>query len=94
MSKTSTLKRTSMSLDAETLENLEKLANIWNTSKSEVVRRSIRKAKEQETATTTQLTPIEALRRLRGGDGISPAQAQFLRDEITAERQAKIHWWE
>ncbi len=88
MSKTSTLKRTSMSLDAETLENLEKLANIWNTSKSEVVRRTVRKAKQQEEEGTSRARAIEALEWFQN-NGIGKEAADRMREEIRLGRQSK-----
>ena len=50
MSAYTTLKRTSMSLDVETLDNLAILAEKWGTSKSEVIRRVVRKSREEEAA--------------------------------------------
>jgi len=93
MSQASTLKRTSMSLDQETLGSLESLATKWNTSKSEVIRRAVRKVKEDEAMKTCRMTPVEALRWLRK-NGISREAAEAWKDDIRLEREAKPNWWD
>ena len=89
-----TLKRTSMSLDLETLDSLVLLAEKWGTSKSEVVRRAVRKAKETEALKTARMTPVEALEWIRAGNGLSEEEAKYFTDEVAAERNAKVYWWE
>ena len=93
MSQTSTLKRTSMSLDQETLGALESLATKWNTSKSEVIRRAVRKVKEDEAMKASRMTPIQAMEWLQE-NGITQEQADTMKDEIRLERLAKKYWWE
>ena len=93
MSQTSTLKRTSMSLDQETLGALELLATKWNTSKSEVIRRAVRKTSEEEAAKSPRMTPIEALRWLRK-NGISREATEAWKDDIRLEREARPNWWD
>jgi hypothetical protein len=90
----STLKRTSMSLDTETLDNLAWLAVKWDTSKSEVIRRVVRKARESEAMKTARMTPVEALEWIRAGNGLNEEEAKHLTDEVAAERNAKVYWWE
>jgi len=90
----STLKRTSMSLDTETLDTLALLAARWDTSKSEVVRRAVRKAKEGEALKTARMTPVEALEWIRAGNGLNEEEAKYLTEEVAAERNAKVYWWE
>lgn len=93
MSQTSTLKRTSMSLDQETLGSLESLATKWNTSKSEVIRRAVRKVKEDEAMKASRMTPIQAMEWLQE-NGITQEQADTMKEEIRHERLAKKYWWE
>ncbi len=93
MSQTSTLKRTSMSLDQETLGALELLAKKWNTSKSEVIRRAVRKFKEDEAMKASRMTPIQAMEWLQE-NGITQEQADNMKEEIRLERLAKKYWWE
>lgn len=93
MSSTGTLKRTSMSLDQETIGALESLASKWNTSKSEVIRRAVRKAKEDEAMEAARMTPIQAMEWLQE-NGISQEQANTMREEIRLEREARKYWWE
>ena len=93
MSHIGTLKRTSMSLDQETLGALELLATKWNTSKSEVIRRAVRKTSEEEAAKSPRMTPIEALRWLRK-NGISREATEAWKDDIRLERKARPNWWD
>ncbi len=93
MSAYTTLKRTSMSLDVETLDNLAILAEKWGTSKSEVIRRVVRKSREEEAAKPPRMTPVEALLWLRK-NGISREKADAWKKDIRLEREAKRHWWD
>lgn len=93
MRSSTTLKRTSMSLDAETLEHLAALAIKWDTSKSDVIRRVVRKTSEEEAAKSPRMKPVEALRWLRK-NGISREAAEAWKDEIRLEREAKPNWWD
>lgn len=94
MKYTSTLKRTSMSLDQQTLDSIESLATKWQTSKSEVIRRVVKKAKSDEIIRSVKMTPVEALEAIRAGAGLNEEDAKFLIDEVAAERAAKKYWWE
>ena len=87
------MKRTSMSLDQETLGALELLATKWNTSKSDVIRRVVRKAKEDEAMKTAKMTQVEALLWLRE-NGISREEGEAWKEEIRLEREAKRYWWD
>ena len=89
----STLKRTSMSLDQQTLDSIELLASEWETSKSEVIRRAVRKLKEDEAMKTACMTPVQAMEWLQE-NGITQEQADTFREEIRLEREAKKYWWE
>lgn len=88
------MKRTSMSLDSETLDSLSSLADKWNTSKSEVIRRAVRNAKEGEALATARMTPVEALEWIRAGNGLNEEEADRFTKEVAAERNAKVYWWE
>lgn len=93
MKSSSTLRRTSMSLDPETLDHLAALAIKWDTSKSEVIRRVVRKTSEEEAAKSPRTTPVEALRWLRK-NGISREAAEAWKEDIRLEREAKPNWWD
>ncbi|MEP2777612.1 MAG: ribbon-helix-helix protein, CopG family [Luteolibacter sp.] len=93
MSYSPKLKRTSMSLDPGTLENLAELASRWGVSKSEVIRRAVRKTKADSDADLSKPSPLEALRWLRE-NGVSAEQADFIREEVEKERNSTQYWWE
>jgi Arc/MetJ-type ribon-helix-helix transcriptional regulator len=93
MKYTSNLKRTSMSLDTDTLDSIESLATKWQTSKSEVIRRAVRKIREDEAMKAARMTPVQALEWLQE-NGISQAEADTLMEEVRLEREAKKYWWE
>ncbi len=90
----SSLVRTSVSLDRLTLDTLDHLANRWSVSKAEVMRRSIRKAKEDNDLESRRPSPLDALRWLQEGGGLSVAENAEFKREIQAERDAKRLWWE
>ncbi len=94
MKYTSVLKRTSMSLDTTTLDLMQELSTKWNVSKSEVIRRAVKKAQEDDIIRTVRMSPVEALEWIRDGGGLNESEAKFLRDEVAAERAAKKYWWE
>ena len=58
---TYTLTRTSMALDQGTLKALKDLASRWGISKAEVMRRAVRKAKEEADREAKQPKPLQAL---------------------------------
>ena len=82
-----------MSLDQQTLASIESLATKWETSKSEVIRRAIRKIREDEAMKAARMTPVQALEWLQE-NGISQAEADTLMEEVRLEREAKKYWWE
>ena len=57
------LVRTSVSLDRGTLELLAVLARRWSVSKAEVMRRAIRKAKEDADGEDQRPSPLQAMHR-------------------------------
>ncbi len=88
------LTRTSMALDQGTLMALDYLAKLWDVSKSEVMRRSIKKAKEEAINEEKTPKPLEALDWLQNGGGLTLQESNEFRDAVEAERQAKRYWWE
>lgn len=86
--------RTSVSLDSGTLETLEILSKRWGTSKAEIMRRAIRKLKEEADADDKRPSPIEALNWLQNGAGLTVQEGKAFKDAIEAERAAKHYWWE
>ena len=90
---TYTLTRTSMALDGGTLLALKQLAKRWGVSKAEVMRRAVRRAKEEADREATQPRPLEALEWLQQGGGLSVKEAETFRKEVQSERLAKKYWW-
>ena len=88
------LHRTSMSLDEWTIKALAELAKHFGTSKAEIVRRAVRKAKEEADQERDKPSPLEALDWLHEGGGLTVQEAADFRDEVKAERLAKKYWWE
>lgn len=91
---TYTLTRTSMALDHWTLQAIKALAEQWGVSKAEVMRRAVRRAKEEADRQAAQPKPLQALDWLQTGGGISAQEAAVFREEVQAERQARRYWWE
>jgi Arc/MetJ-type ribon-helix-helix transcriptional regulator len=88
------LTRTSMSLDEWTLRILGELAQKWDVSKAEVLRRAVRKVKEEADREDAFPKPLEALDWLQNGGGLTLQESNDFREEVQAERQAKRFWWE
>lgn len=88
------LARTSMALDPGTIKALKDLSEQWGISKAEVMRRAVRKAKEEADREVKLPKPVQALDWLQGGGGLSTEAAAVLREEVSAERHAKRYWWE
>ena len=86
--------RTSMSLDTGTLSDLDALAKRWAVSKAEVMRRAIRKMKEDVEAEDQRPSPLQALEWLQGGAGLSMAEGEQLKADVAEERRANRYWWE
>ena len=83
-----------MALDSMTLSAINFLAEKWEVSKAEVMRRAIKKAKEDADLKEQQPKPIEALDWLQKGGGLTVREAEAFRREVRAEREAKRYWWE
>lgn len=82
-----TLKRTSMALDAESLGTLENLSKKWAVSKAEVLRRSLKIAQE-DSDSNPRRSPLEALQYLKTHGGIGKEAAENYNKEVQAERKA------
>lgn len=88
------LVRTSVSLDTGTLGILDQLARKWSVSKAEVMRRALRKAKEEADRQDQLPSPLQALEWLQAGGGITLEESADFKSRVQAERQAKRYWWE
>lgn len=88
------LTRTSMALDKATLDALQALAQKWRVSKAEVMRRAVRRLKEEADRTAVRPKPIEALEWLQEGGGLSTEEAEVFREAVRVERHATRQWWE
>jgi hypothetical protein len=86
--------RTSMSLDAATLQTLDALAKQWAVSKAEVMRRAVRNLKAEADREGRKPSPLQALEWLQGGGGLSPKEGEAFKKAVRAEREAKRYWWE
>ena len=83
-----------MSLDQWTVHALDDLAKRWNVSKAEVLRRAVKKIKEEADREAAQPKPLEALDWLQDGGGLTVQEAADFKKEVQAERDAKQYWWE
>ncbi len=88
------LTRTSMALDQVTLKVLDLLAQKWDVPKAEVMRRAVRRLKEEEDMKENCPTPLEALEWLQQSGGMTVQEAEAFREEVRVEREAKRYWWE
>ncbi|MCW1885262.1 ribbon-helix-helix protein, CopG family [Luteolibacter flavescens] len=88
------LVRTSMSLDTVTLGLLDELAKRESISKSEVMRRAVRKLKEESDREDHRLSPLAALEWLQKRGGLDSAESDAFKSAIREERDAKRYWWE
>ena len=88
------LTRTSMALDQFTVRVLDLLAKKWGVPKAEVMRRAVRRIKEEEDMKDQCPKPLHALDWLQNGGGLTVQEAEAFRDEVQAERDAKRYWWE
>ena len=70
------LKRTSMALDAWTIQALKELSEKWGISKAEVIRRAVRQFKEKSDVENQQIDPLQALEWLQQGGGLVAEEAE------------------
>ena len=83
-----------MSLDTITLGWLDELAQRWSTSKAEVMRRAVRRLKEEADQEDQRPSPLAALEWLQEGGGLKVAEGEAFQSAIREEREAKRYWWE
>jgi hypothetical protein len=83
-----------MALDQATLRAIDFLAKKWSVSKAEVMRRAVKRVKEEADLKDDEPKPLEALDWLQKGGGLTVQEAEQFREDVRAERQAKRYWWE
>ncbi len=84
-----TLTRTSMVLDQFTLRALDSLAKKWDEPKAEVMRRAVRRIKEEKDMKEQAPKQLKALDWLQKGGGLTVQEAEAFRKEMQAESEAK-----
>ncbi|MBU6327515.1 MAG: ribbon-helix-helix protein, CopG family [Verrucomicrobia bacterium] len=88
------LTRTSMALDAWTVQSIKELSEKWSISKSEVMRRAVRQLKEKADKEEHAMDPLQALNWLQQGGGLVADEADQFRADLKAEREERKYWWE
>jgi hypothetical protein len=88
------LTRTSMALDAWTVQSIKELSEKWSISKSEVMRRAVRQLKERADKEEQTVDPLQALNWLQQGGGLVADEADKFRADLKAEREERKYWWE
>jgi hypothetical protein len=88
------LTRTSMALDAWTIQALKEMSERWDVSKAEVIRRAVKQLKLQADKEDSQPSPLEALEWLQQGGGMVAEDATVFRAEVKQGREARTYWWE
>ena len=78
--------KSTYSLDVETVQQLERLAKRWNTSKSAALRRAIRTAAKH--AHSDDNEALAALDRLQSLLALDRGTAESWADEVRQERRA------
>jgi len=76
------------SLDAETVEMLERLALRWKTSKSETLRRLIRRGGGEEVTADDAARKIAALKGLQKATRLTAQDAERWMTSVRSERRA------
>jgi predicted DNA-binding protein len=80
------LKRTSMALDTETIDALDSLSKKWAVSKAEVMRRAIKKIKQEETEKLSDAK--QSLQWLKDSGTANKKQAQLDCEEAYQQRKS------
>jgi len=78
--------RSTYALDVETVRALERIAQRWQVSKSEALRRAIRAAASEQPATARKA--LDALDGLQQSLNLTPAKARAWTRQARAERRA------
>lgn len=79
--------KSTYSLDAATVRQLDSLARRWNVSKSEVIRRAIRAATSRYSTSSSEA--LRALDRLQESHGMTRDKADEWATHIHDERRAR-----
>ena len=88
------LTRTSMALDAWTVQSIKELSEKWSISKSEVMRRAVRQIKEKADKEEHTMDPLQALNWLQEDGGLVADEADQFRADLKAEREQRKFWWD
>lgn len=80
--------KSTYAFDIETVRHLEAMAQRWNVSKSEALRRAIRAAASQQPPAGQEA--LEALHALQDTLGLTGEAAESWEDKVRAERRAAV----
>lgn len=86
--------RSTYSFDAETVQKLDRLAEHWNTSKSEALRRSIDRVAEQTLRNCEDaIAALEELQRRMAEAGVDAEEwVKEIREERRASSEKRLKW--
>lgn len=86
--------RSTYSFDDETVQKLDRLADHWNTSKSEALRRSIDRVAEQTLRNCEDaIAALEELQRRMAEAGVDTEKwAKEVREERRASSEKRLSW--
>ena len=86
--------RSTYSFDAETVQKLDRLAEHWNTSKSEALRRSIDRVAEQTLRNCEDaIAALEELQRRMAEAGVDAEEwVKEIREERRASSRRSLRW--
>lgn len=86
--------RSTYSFDAETVQKLDRLAEHWNTSKSEALRRSIDRVAEQTLRNCENaIAALEELQRRMAEAGVDAEEwVKEIREERRASSEKRLKW--
>lgn len=86
--------RSTYSFDAETVQKLDRLAEHWNTSKSEALRRSIDRVAEQTLRNCEDaIAALEELQRRMAEAGVDTEEwVKEIREERRASAKKRLGW--
>lgn len=86
--------RSTYSFDAETVQKLDRLAEHWNTSKSEALRRSIDRVAEQTLRSCEDaIAALEELQRRMAEAGVDTEEwVKEIREERRASSRRSLRW--
>lgn len=86
--------RSTYSFDAETVQKLDRLAEHWNTSKSEALRRSIDRVAEQTLRNCEDaIAALEELQKRMAEAGVDTEEwLKEIREERRASSRKSLRW--